>query len=163
MPQPHPEWDPGIQSSTVTSSLSGIWAGKVEADHPGFWGPQIEDLTMAFYDDGRLRFFKFGEFMMEGNFGTPPGEMPLSGSAVAHVFRDDGFLVRVTVNEAEWNDTGFTFEYRIQDTADTPPTDLTTRLVGTLQGDRLHVVYDASGPLYTAPLTAHAEGQLRPQ
>jgi hypothetical protein len=160
----------GATGSTTGSLLAGIWSGKVSIDHPGFYGPPIDEMTVQIADDGRLAYCGFGVFGYQASFGAPPDLIPLSGSAIAHVFKGDGFFLRFTVLAADWQADHVSFSYKehsdglgIGETPETPYTDLTTSLVGSLMDGKLHVHWTAQGSEYTAPLQAVADGDLARQ
>lgn len=149
------------------SPLAGIWSGNVKISHPDFAGPPIDRMTIEIGDDGRLRYAGFEEFGYEASFGTPPDEIPLSGSAIAHVVKAAGFFLRFTVQAADWQSdhvqltyTAFSKGLNEGETPETPYTDLTIAFTGTLVGDKVHVHWTEKGSQYTAALDAVADGDL---
>ena len=153
--------------TSVAAALAGIWSGNVNISHPDFAGPPIDRMTIQIGDDGRLRSSGFDQFGYEASFGTPPDEMPLAGSAIAHVFKGDGFMLRFTVQSADWQADHLQFTYTSfsagldqGETPETPFTDLTIALTGTLVDGKLRVHWTETGTEYAAMLTAVADGDL---
>jgi len=156
--------DAGPPSATA---LAGIWSGNVKISHPGFAGPPIDRMTIEISDDGRLGFSGFEEFGYEASFGTPPDYIPLAGSALAHVLAGDGYMLRFSVQSADWQSDHLQFTYTAfsaglneGETPQTPSTDLTIALTGTLVDGKLRVHWTEAGTQYVAPLDAIADGDL---
>lgn len=158
---------PAEGGMSPATALAGIWSGNVHISHPDFAGPPIDRMTVEIGDDGRLRFSGFDEFGYEASFGTPPDEIPLTGSALAHVLKGDGFMLRFTVQSADWQSDHLLFTYTAfstglseGETPETPFTDLTISLTATLVDGKLRVHWTETGTLYTAMLAAVADGDL---
>ena len=158
---------PADAGTSPTTALAGIWSGNVKISHPDFAGPPIDRMTMEIGDDGRLSFSGFDEFGYEASFGTPPDYIPLAGSALAHVLVGDGFMLRFTVQSADWQSDHIQFTYTAfssglneGETPETPFTDLTIALTATLVDGKLRVHWTETGTEYTAPLAAIADGDL---
>lgn len=168
--------DPGPGGETTTAAdagmspataLAGIWSGNVTISHPGWAGPPIDRMTIQLRDDGKLSFSGFGEFGYEASFGVPPDYIPLAGSDLAHVVAGDGFMLRFTVQSADWQSDYFQFIYTAfssglnqGETPATPFTDLAIALTATLVDGKLRVHWTETGTQYTAPVAAVADGDL---
>lgn len=81
--------------------------------------------------------------------------------------KGDGFMLRFTVQSADWQSDHLLFTYTSfstglneGETPETPFTDLTISLTATLVDGKLRVHWTETGTLYTAMLAAVADGDL---
>jgi hypothetical protein len=137
-------------------SFAGIWAGDIDLEAPGFYGPPIDRFVVAFAN-GRLSSFAFDKFAQTQIFGDASASFPLQGSRVVQPQSAGGDTHTVTVLESSWTETSFSLKYRAVSTG---LSDFEESLKGAFDGNRLRVEYAIKGKLRGATVDAHASGTL---
>lgn len=145
------------------AALAGIWYDEVSLSAPGFAGPPRDQLTLAFDVEGRLEHLRFAVFtVLPLSFGESESDFPLSGARWVRPV-DSGWSFDAEVLNASFTPASFDLELVVRNhDENTPLTDVTVSLTGTLSDVGLQVSYDMVGILYTSPVDAHAEGTLLP-
>jgi hypothetical protein len=138
-------------------SFAGIWSGDVDLVAPGYVGPPIDRLVVAF-TNGRLSSFAFDKFAQNKRFGETNADFPLQGIRAVKFGPAGRDTVTVTVLESTWDGTSFSIRYR---GVVAGRSDFEESLKGTLvREDQLRIEYAVTGKDGRSTLNAHASGVL---